>query len=166
MLSKIHDFYLRELEFWVKSDIDAIFFMDDWGTQNQLLIPPELWREMFKPLYKEYCELAHSHNKYVFMHSDGFIEDIYPDLIEIGVDALNSQLACMDLDHLMTSAKGKITFWGEIDRQHVLSSNNPDDGRKAVREIAEKLYDPRGGIIFQLEFGIGANPNVVSSVFE
>ena len=121
---------------------------------------------MFKPLYKEYCDLVHSYGKFIFMHSDGFIHDIYPDLIEVGVDALNSQLFCMDIEFLKETAKGKITFWGEIDRQHVLPSNNPQDGRDAVRKVAEHLYDPAGGIIAQLEFGLGANPDTVIAVFE
>ena len=76
--------------------------MDDWGTQISLLINPQIWREIFKPMYKDYCDLAHSKNKYVFFHSDGFIEQIYPDLVEIGVDAINSQLFCMDIENLLT----------------------------------------------------------------
>lgn len=166
LLQKIHDFYLKEVEMWVKSDVDAISFMDDWGAQNQLLIPPALWREMFKPLYKDYCDLAKANGKFTMMHSDGCIQDIYPDLIEVGVDALNSQLFTMDLDYLEKTAKGKITFWGEIDRQHILPSANPQDGRQAVRRIARHLYDPKGGIIAQLEFGPGANPDTVIAVFD
>ena len=166
LLKMIHEFYLREIELWVKSDVDAISFMDDWGAQNQLLIPPDLWRAMFKPLYKDYCDLAKAHGKFAFMHSDGYIQDIYPDLIEVGVDALNSQLFVMDMEHLAKTAKGKITFWGEIDRQHILPSKIPDDGRKAVRNVAQHLYDPSGGIIAQLEFGAGANPETVLAVFE
>jgi len=166
LLKLIHDFYLKEMEFWVKAEVDAIMFMDDWGAQNQLLIPPEIWRELFKPIYKDYCDLAKSYGKFVFMHSDGFIEDIFPDLIEVGVDAINSQLFCMDMKKLSEIAKGKITFWGEIDRQHILPSKNPEDGRDAVRKVAEHLYDPSGGIIAQFEFGIGANPETALSIFE
>jgi len=90
LLRSIHEFYLRELEFWVTTDVDAISFMDDWGGQRQLLIPPPVWSALFKPLYRDYCELAHAHGKAVFMHSDGYITPILPELIEIGVDALNS----------------------------------------------------------------------------
>ncbi len=166
LLRIIHKYNLHEIELWAKSDVDAISFMDDWGSQDQLLIPPDLWREMFKPLYKEYCDLVHSYGKFIFMHSDGFIHDIYPDLIEVGVDALNSQLFCMDMEYLNETAKGKITFWGEIDRQHVLPSTDPQVGRDAVQKVAKHLYDPTGGIIAQLEFGPGANPDTVIAVFE
>ncbi len=165
LLARIHGFYLSELEFWASTDVDALNFMDDWGAQQQLLIPPALWRSLFKPLYRDYCDLAHSHGKSVFMHSDGHIAAIYPDLVEIGVDALNSQLFCMDLAEL-ARYRGRITFWGEIDRQHVLTSADPEVGRAAVRRVARHLYDPRGGIIAQFELGPGSNPAVGTAVFE
>ena len=166
LLQKIHGFYLRELELWCAAEVNAIRLADDWGTQTQLLIQPDLWRRHFKPLYREYCELAKAHGKYVFLHSDGCIIDIYEDLIEIGIDAVNSQLFCMDMAELSRIAKGKITFWGEIDRQRVLTSDNPADGREAVREVARHLYDPAGGIIAQFEFGAGANPETALVVFD
>jgi hypothetical protein len=166
LLGRIHDFYLKELEFWVRADVDAVMFMDDWGAQSQLLIPPEQWRALFKPIYKDYCDLAEAHGKFSFMHSDGHISEIYADLIEVGVNALNSQLFCMDLDDLARRAKGKITFWGEIDRQHVLPSTDPQVGRDAVARVASHLYDPAGGIIAQFEFGVGAHPDTALVIFD
>ena len=156
---------MKELEFWVSTNVDAIMFMDDWGSQLNLLIPPAIWQDIFKPLYKDYCDIAHSNKKFSFMHSDGNIIEIYPHLIDIGVDAVNSQIFCMDMDKLATLAKGKITFWGEIDRQHILTGNNIDTIRKAVRHVAEKLYDTTGGIIAQLEFGPGTKPENIEAVF-
>lgn len=165
-LEKIHGHYLRELEFWVTTDVDAIFFMDDWGSQHQLLIPPPVWREWFKPLYKDYCDLARAFGKYSFMHSDGHISAILGDLADIGVDALNAQLFAMDMADMAEQVKGRITFWGEIDRQHVLTSADPQKGREAVRKVAQHLYDPRGGVIAQLEFGPGGIPETVRAVYE
>ncbi len=166
LLRLIHDFFTTELELWVSTDVDAVSLQDDWGSQGQLLVPPRLWRELFKPLYRDYCDLAHSHGKAVFFHSDGNITEIYEDLIEVGVDALNSQLFCMDLADLSQRAKGRITFWGEIDRQHVLPSSDPQDGRDAVRHVANYLYDGSGGIIAQFELGPGANPAVAEAIFD
>jgi len=166
LLQAIHNFYLTELEFWVTTDVDAISFMDDWGSQSQLLIPPRIWRELFKPLYRDYCDLAHSYGKFAFMHSDGHISEIYEDLIEVGVDAINSQLFCMDIAELGRRFKGRITFWGEIDRQHVLPARDPQVGRNAVRKVAEHLYDPAGGIIAQFEFSAGGNPETAIAIFE
>ena len=166
LLKKIHEFYLRELEFWANSAVEAITFMDDWGAQHQLLIPPNIWREMFKPLYKEYCDLGHSEGKFVFMHSDGCITEIFEDIVELSVDAINSQLFTMDLAELATKAKGKLTFWGEIDRQHILPSQDAQAGRDAVRQVAAFLYDVSGGIIAQFEFGAGANPKTALVIFD
>jgi uroporphyrinogen decarboxylase len=166
LLERIHDYFKAELEFWVSTDVDAIRLQDDWGSQTQLLVPPRLWRDLFKPLYFEYCDLAHSQGKAVFFHSDGNITEIYEDFIEIGVDALNSQLFCMDLAELADRAKGRITFWGEIDRQHVLPSTDPQAGREAVRQVARHLYDKAGGVIAQLELGPGANPAVAEAIFD
>ena len=166
LLRSIHEFYLKEIEFWAGTDVDGIQFMDDWGSQRQLLIPPPLWRELFKPMYKDYCDLAHARGKFTFMHCDGHITEIYPDLIEVGVDALNSQLFCMDMAELGRIAKGKITFWGEIDRQHALPSRDPQVVRDAVRKVAKHLYDPKGGIIAQFESSPGTHgPNMIA-IFE
>jgi len=166
LIQLIHCFYKKELEFWATTNVDSLRFMDDWGGQSRLLISPRLWRKIFKPLYYEYCEIAHRHGKFIFMHSDGFIADIYDDLIEIGVDAINSQLSLMNLEDLSKRAKGKITFHGEIDRQFVLPASNPQVGREAVRKIAKYLYDPSGGIIAQFEFGLAANPAIAIAIFE
>ncbi len=166
LLNMINQFYLKEFEMWAKTDVDGLMFMDDWGSQNSLLISPELWREIFKPLYKEYCDIAHANNKFVFMHSDGYIIDIYEDLIEIGVDAINSQLFCMDIEDIGRRFKGKITFWGEIDRQNILPSKNPNIGRKAVGKIKNNLYNPSGGIINQFEFGLDANPETAIAILK
>jgi len=72
----------------------------------------------------------------------------------------------MDIDELARIAKGKLTFWGEIDRQHVLCADDPDVARREVRRIAQALYDPSGGIIAQFEFGAGARPATAAAVFE
>lgn len=166
VLRQIHEFHLKELEFWTSTEVDGISFMDDWGSQRQLLIPPAVWRALFKPLYKDYCDLAHARGKFVFMHSDGHISEVYEDLVEIGVDAVNSQLFVMDMGDLARRVKGRITFWGEIDRQHVLPAADAQAGRDAVRQVAKHLYDPRGGIIAQFEMGPGANPDVARAIFE
>ena len=166
VLKTLHEFYLREVEFWVSTDVDAIGFMDDWGSQRSLLIPPDVWRAIFKPMYKDYIDLAHAAGKFAFMHSDGCIKEIYPDIVEIGVDALNSQLFVMDMEQIANIAKGRLTFWGEIDRQHVLPAKDPQVGRDAVRKFAKNFYDPSGGIIINFEFGPDSNPDTAIAICE
>jgi uroporphyrinogen-III decarboxylase len=162
----VHDFYMEEIGRWVETDVDGISFMDDWGSQQSLLISPKLWREFFKPLYKDYCGLIHSRGKYAFMHSDGCIEAIYPDLIEVGVDAINSQLFCMDIEALGSKYRGMITFWGEIDRQQILPFGTRAQVAEAVRRAKDALWMPEGGIIAQCEFGLKDPVENIESVFE
>jgi hypothetical protein len=162
----VHDFYMEEIRRWVETDVDGISFMDDWGSQQSLLISPKLWREFFKPLYKDYCDLIHSRGKYAFMHSDGCIEAIYPDLIEVGVDAINSQLFCMDMEALGSKYKGMITFWGEIDRQQILPFGTREQVAEAVRRVKEALWMPEGGTIAQCEFGLKDPVENIEAVFE
>ena len=162
----LHEFFTREMEMWAKTDVDGVSFMDDWGAQKSLLISPDLWSSFYKPLYKDYCDILHSAGKFVFFHSDGFIESIYPHLIEIGVDAVNSQLFCMDIEGLAGKYKGKITFWGEIDRQNILPFGTPEGVRKAVRRVRDALDDGKGGVIAQCEWGINNPKENIEAVFD
>jgi hypothetical protein len=82
----------------------------------------------------------------------------------LGLDAINAQLFCMGLEKLKPF-KGQITFWGEIDRQHLLSTGTTKEVAAAVRQVKETLYQD-GGVIAQCEFGPGANPENVYTVFE
>jgi hypothetical protein len=163
-MKRLHDFYCRQLTAWAKTDVDALSFMDDWGSQRGLLISPKLWVEYFKPMYRDYIDIAHSHGKKIFMHSDGHILAIYPHLIELGVDAINSQLFCMGLDNL-AQFRGKITFWGEIDRQHLLPSGTVQDIDAAVKKVHDTLWQD-GGCIAQLEFGPGCRPENAYQAFK
>ncbi|MBT3273717.1 MAG: methyltransferase [Spirochaetales bacterium] len=164
LIDEVHGFYLKEMEVWADTDVDALFFMDDWGAQQSLLISPVMWRDLFKPLYRDYIDLAHSKGKKIFMHSDGYIADILPDLIELGLDAVNSQIFCMGLENL-EQYRGQICFWGEIDRQHLLPNGSTQDIKNAVKGVYEHL-SKSGGVIAQCEFGAGANPDNVYSVFQ
>ncbi len=165
LLERIHAFSMKELEVWARTEVDALTFMDDWGAQRALLISPKQWRKIFKPLYKEYIDLAHQHGKFIFMHSDGFTRDILPDLVELGLDAINTQIFTMDIEALGAQYRGKLTFWGEIDRQHLLSFGTPLEIDTAVRRVKEALYC-HGGVIAQCEFGAGARPENVFQVFK
>lgn len=163
-IQEMHKLYCEELLLWAKTDVDALTFMDDWGAQRSMLINPSIWKELFQPLYRDYIEIAHSHGKKAFMHSDGYILDIYPPLVGMGLDAINSQIFCMGAENL-APFRGQITFWGEMDRQHLLVHGTPDEVRRAVWQVKEQLWAD-GGCIAQCEFGPGAKPENVAAVFE
>ncbi len=162
LIERIHEFYLEELSIWARTKVDALFFMDDWGSQSSLLISPDQWRRIFRPLYEEYFRIAHESGKYVFFHSDGYILDIVEDFIELGVDALNSQVFLMGLDTVGERFGGRITFWGDFDRQQLLPRGTHEEIIEAARQMREHLYRD-GGLIAQCEFGPGANPDNVEA---
>jgi uroporphyrinogen-III decarboxylase len=166
LLEIVHEHNLRLFEVWSRSDADAQVIMDDWGSQQALLIDPEMWRQWFKPCYAEYCRIARQAGKKVFMHSDGHISAIYEDLIEIGVDAINSQLFCMDIEQIGRDFAGRITFWGEIDRQHVLARAGVEQTRQAVQRVYNALWRPEGGVIAQCELALGTKPENARAVYE
>lgn len=163
-MKRMHDFYCRLLIKWAKTDVDALNMMDDWGSQNDLLISPQLWEAFFMPMYRDYIQIAHENGKKIFMHSDGNILRILPHLTDLGLDAVNSQLFCMGVENL-EPYRGKITFWGEIDRQHLLPSGGVEDIDRAVELVRGTLWKD-GGCIAQCEFGPGARPENVYRVFD
>ncbi len=164
-LNRVHSHQVKVLELWAKTDVDALFYMDDWGAQISLLIKPETWVELFKPMYKDYIDIAHAAGKKIFMHSDGFTLAIIPHLIELGLDAMNTQIFCIGLDKL-EQFKGQITFWGEMDRQHLLAGEaTPADVEAAVHRVKDALWQD-GGCIAQCEFGPGGKPENVYAVYD
>lgn len=162
----VHAFHMEELSHWARTDVDGLSFMDDWGTQTALLVSPQMWREWFKPLYRQYVGLIHAAGKKAFFHSDGMIRAIIPDLVEIGVDALNCQLFCMDIEEIGRQLKGRIAFWGEIDRQRLLPFGTPEEVRAAVRRVRRALDDGTGGVIAQCEWGLRDPFENVAAVYE
>ena len=135
---------------WLEMDVDAIAFGDDWGTQISLLVSPELWKRVFRPMYLELIDRAKAAGKKVFFHSDGHIFDLYPEFIDLGVDAINSQIWCMGVEKVAKAFAGKITFWGEISRQNTLPHGKPQDVADAAHSMM-RLLRKGGGLIGQSE---------------
>ena len=164
-LDRVHDFYRRTVELWCRdTNIDGFSAMDDWGTQRTLLINPGAWVKHFKPRYREYADIAHKYGKKFFFHSDGYTLDIIPHLIDLGFDAVNLQIFCIGIEKIK-QFRGKICFWGEIDRQHLLPAGSPEEIDAAVRSVHQAIWAD-GGAIAQCEFGAGAKPENVRRVFE
>ena len=163
-LERLHGFNCRVMEAWGKTRVDALFMMDDWGSQNSLLIDPRSWVALFKPMYADYCAIARKHGKKIFFHSDGNTLAILPHLIDIGVDAANLQIFCIGLENLR-EYRGKITFWGEVDRQWILPYGTAEQVESAVQSAYETLW-VNGGCVAQCEFGPGAKPQNVETVLK
>lgn len=130
--------------------VDAIVVGDDWGSQRSLLISLESWRKLFKPGYQQIIDTIHKNGKKVFFHSDGYILDLYEDLIDMGIDAINSQIWCMGPEKVAEKIQGRIALWGELNRQSTLPFGTKED---ILREIAvmKEVFGDR--LIGQFEAG-------------
>ncbi len=148
----IEDYYTAYLDMILKTDIDAVVLADDWGSQRSLLISPDSWRKLFKPVYQRLINRIKSAGKFVFMHSDGYIYDLYDELVEIGIDAVNSQVWCMGVEKVSEKCKGRITFWGELCRQQILPHGSVKEIETAIGKMRDYLYAD-GGLIGQSEPG-------------
>ena len=127
---------------------DGIFFCEDWGTQQQTLVSPTLWREMFKPYIAEVAKKAKSRNLGVFMHSCGKITELVGDLIEIGIDCLQfDQPRLHGIDYLSEHFAGKVTFWMPVDVQTTLQSDDKETIRAEARDMVRKLSRDNAGFI-------------------
>ncbi len=147
ILDRMLEHNLKRTRRFVELGVDAVGFGDDWGTQQDLIINPELWRHYFKPRYREMFDAAGKHGAFVHFHSDGNVTQIIPDLVELGVNELNIQLPVMDMTWLSSRLKGRVAVRGGLDRQKVLPFGSPDDVRRHVHEVFSAFGGPAGGWI-------------------
>lgn len=147
LLLRIENLLAETIIQYARAGVDAVFFCEDWGTQEALMIHPRTWREMFKPGFFRLCRVAHEQGLKVFMHSCGKITDIIPDLIETGIDVL--QFDQPRLHGLDTLARfhGQVTFWCPVDIQTTLQTRDEAAIEADAREMIEKLGGPEGGFI-------------------
>jgi uroporphyrinogen decarboxylase len=155
--------YIREL---CRCNCDAVFFGDDLGTQQQLMVAPEVWRKTMKELYRRQFEVVKDCGKHVILHSDGYILDIIPDLMEIGLDALNPQHEIMDARELTDIVRGKLCILTDVDRQEVLPFGSTGDVRRHVADIKDKFYTPEGGIVFHGELAVDVPLQNIKAMYE
>ena len=107
----------------------SVSFADDLGSMQQGLITPDLWRKFYKPSYKKYCDLIHEGGAKSWMHSDGAIDEIIPDLIEVGLDILDPvQAECVDIEAVAPVVKGRLVIWGGMD-SHLMAGGTYEQVR-------------------------------------
>ena len=139
-------------------EFDAIAVSDDYGTQKALVISPEHWRRLIKPLLAEIYGLAKGRGRYVFHHTCGHVTPIIPDLIEVGLDILHPiQPETMDIHRLKREYGAELAFCGGLRTQDLLPAGAPGEVRAAVREL-KRTMGPGGGYI--LEPGITVQDDV------
>lgn len=142
-------YHLTAAKELTRMGVDMIWIGDDVGTQESMLISPQMWRQFFKPRMATFIAELKDINPQVKVayHSDGLIYPIIPDLIEIGLDVLNPvQPASMDPARLKRDYGDNLCFWGTIDEQHTLPFGTADDVRSEV-ETRIRTIGAGGGLI-------------------
>ena len=72
---------------------DIIFYHDDWGSKQNLFLPPRIWRALIKPLQKEISDVIHECGMIYMHHADCICQPIVEDMVEIGVDIWQGVIA-------------------------------------------------------------------------
>ncbi|MFP3903085.1 MAG: uroporphyrinogen decarboxylase family protein [Armatimonadota bacterium] len=144
LLDMICDYNIALVEKGVQYDIDIVQFGDDWGSQEGLLMGRRLWEKFIKPrLARQYTAVKDT-GKFLAIHSCGRVQEVFPDLIELGLDCFNPfQPEVMDVYEMKDTFGGRLAFWGGISTQQLLPYGTPPQVREVVNNTIE--YVGNGG---------------------
>jgi uroporphyrinogen decarboxylase len=147
LFDRIVEYNIAQVGEALKYEIDALYFGDDWGQQRGLQMGPELWHRFIYPALKKMYGFVKNAGKFVLIHSCGDVDELFDDLIEIGLDCFNPfQPEVMDVFSLMKHYRGKLTFHGGLSTQKTL----PYGSTREVKRETEALLTAgaSGGYIF------------------
>ncbi len=148
LLGKLEDLAIKLVKKAAQLGFDGVIVYDDWGTQTALLMSPELWREIFKPIYAKIVKEAHDQGLNFFVHSCGYVYDIIEDFIEIGVDVLQfDQPELLGTKKLSSEFGGRVTFWSPVDIQKVMATGDKAYIQNSAREMITNFGNFGGGFI-------------------
>ena len=148
---------------YARAGADGIFFCEDWGMQERLLVIPAMWRDIFKPLYRRLCGKAHAHGLHVLMHSCGYNWEILDDLAEAGVNAFQfDQPTIYGLERLAEKLQRlKVCLWSPVDIQKILPTGDRQRIEQSAALMARLFRGEHGGFIaknYPDLAGIGVQP--------
>ncbi len=128
---------------------DIIKIGDDLGTQQSLLMSPDMYRRVLKPIHADWIEFIKARtDAKVFFHTDGDVFPLIDDFVEMGIDILNpiqtSAGKMADLEALRDRYGSKLTLCGGIDTQRILPHGTPEEVRSEVRRVID-ILGPGGG---------------------
>jgi hypothetical protein len=150
LLARLTDLTIACMDRWVEiGPVDAFMTAEDWGLQTQLQMKVDTFREFYLAHYARIVEAAHERGMHYIWHNCGFIVDMIPDMIEIGVDAVQlDQPRLMGHRRLTDAFGGKICFWNTVDIQWSTSAKvTEDEVRAEVAEMTRAFSRFNGGFI-------------------
>jgi len=150
LLNKITDIRCGMARRYAESGADVLSLGDDVGMQDTMLMNPDMWRKWFKPRLKRVIASATHVNPHmlVYYHSDGYIEPIIPDLIEVGVTVLNPvQPESMDPAKTKTHYGDRLAFFGTVGIQTTMPHGTPEEVKQEVKTRIETVGKGGGLLI-------------------
>jgi uroporphyrinogen decarboxylase len=150
LIAVIRDYNVAVVQKYLALGAEYMSFGEDLGMQAALPMSPAMWRRWIKPTYEAMFGPCRDRGIPVYLHSDGHILEIVPDLIETGVRIINPQIRANGLAGLQRVAKGKVAIHVDLDRQ-LFPFATPDEIRRHIREIVGGLYMPEGGLMVHAE---------------
>lgn len=147
LIDMVADFNLGCVRRWLDLGPDMLQYPEDLGMQAGPMLPPELFREYIKPVYRRLMGPAKERGVLVHMHSDGDIRTLADDILECGVDVINPQDLVNGIDWLAKHLAGRVCIDLDIDRQKVTPFGTPRDIDDLIREEVQKLGSRRGGLL-------------------
>lgn len=170
LIDVLVDMNLVAIEKYAAAGAHGLFWCDDWGLQDRLMINPDKWREIWKPRYAQVYEAAHRAGLLNFLHSCGHIVAILDDLIEIGLDVIQmDQQENMGLELLGERFGGRLTFYSPVDIQQTMVKGTLDEIRAYCRRMVDLLGRPNGGFIpswYSDPKGAGHRPEAIDAMCE
>lgn len=147
LMTTIADHNIERVKKALTFDIDGVYFGDDWGQQHGLIMGPAFWREFIYPQLKRMYRVVVQAGKKVMIHSCGDVDELFDDLIEIGVSCFNPfQPEVMDVDRLMVQYKGRLSFYGGLSTQRTLPYGSTEDVRRETKHLLNMGRE--GGYVF------------------
>lgn len=147
LIEKVSEVEVAKAEGYHEAGVDGVFFADDWGTQQGLMISQAMWRVIFKSKYKRQFDSIKHLGIDIWFESCGKVIDIIPDLIEIGVDALHLEMPKLIGIDCLEKYAGKVCFDCPVDTQTTLVKGTPEEIRNEVEYLVKALSRPEGGFI-------------------
>jgi len=152
LIKMVLDYNLKLIDRWLEIDVEIMYFGDDLGLQKSLPISPKDWRYYLKPSFSQMFDKCREEGVYIYLHTDGCILEIIPDLIECGVNIINPQIRANTLEGIEKHCKGKVAIHLDLDRQ-LLPFATPCQLEEHIRKAIDTLALPEGGLMLHIECG-------------
>jgi len=169
LIDKVLEYNIYQVAAVLPYANDILHFGDDLGMQNGLAIGAERWRKYLGPCYRKLYGMVKAYNPktLVYMHTDGCIHEIMPDLVQCGVDIINPQFRANGIDNLVRVCRQEqvITINLDLDRQ-LFPFANRSQLFDHVAECVESLYMPAGGLGLAMEFNYDVSLENMAAVLD